>query len=286
MDEGVTAIMASVTLLALLPACYCDYRCRTVPNLIWWILGVAGIAFLFFWTSDGRSFQWQYLLLMVGVVLITAEMLVFEIKSRATHMVLYLSMALCFIVPCIVDFDDVAKTYLAVGVSFALFYALYLFGIIKGGADVKCLVALSFMFPVCPTFFGFPSISVPPSLEYAMPFSVAVLFHAALFSFAWLFWIVLRKVLRKNDPVKLVTLTCYTMSIDEARKSHVWSKQDVKDGMVVNVNYIPDDGVYDRLEAAGARTVWVAPIIPFIIPITIATAFVLFVGNILFIPFG
>ena len=113
-----------------------------------------------------------------------------------------------------------------------------------------------------------------------------MLFHAALFSFAWLFWTVIRKIYRKDDPVQMMTLSCYRMSIEEARRSHVWPKQDAYNGMIVNVRGIPQDGALDRLEAVGAKDVWVTPIIPFMIPITAAVVFIIIVGSLLNIPFS
>ena len=96
----------------------------------------------------------------------------------------------------------------------------------------------------------------------------------------------IRKIYRKEDPVQMITLSCYRMGIDDARKSHVWSKQDVVDGMIVNVKGVADDGAYDRLEAIGAKDVWVTPIIPFMIPILAAVVFILTIGSLLNIPFS
>jgi len=47
-----------------------------------------------------------------------------------------------------------------------------------------------------------------------------------------------------------------------------------------------DEGAYDRLEAIGAKDVWVTPIIPFMIPIFMAVIFILTIGSLLNIPFS
>ena len=146
---------------------------------------------------------------------------------------------------------------------------------------------MAMMLQTYPEFSGMPLIALPPfDVQLIFSFPIAVLFHAALFSFAWLFWTVIRKIYRKEDPVQMITLSCYRMSIDDARKSHVWSKQDVVDGMIVNVKGVADDGAYDRLEAIGAKDVWVTPIIPFMIPILAAVVFILTIGSLLNIPFS
>lgn len=285
MDPEYTVIVAALTMLVLLPACYCDYRYRQVPNAFWWVIGIIGIVSIVI--GNGLSdFRIQHILCVAGMVLILLDMLWFEIKDRRVLWTVHICTALCIIIPCLVELDAFSKNVLIIGIVFVVLYVLYSFGVIIGGADIKCLVTISFVFQTCPSFGSLPIIGVPSSLEYLFPFAFVVLFYAALISLVVLFWIVIRKMYMKTDPVKMVNIGCYTMSISEAKRSHVWARQDVRDGMVVNVRYTPDEGVYDRLESVGAKTVWVTPIIPFIIFITIGFAMTLIIGNVFFLPFS
>lgn len=276
-----------IVIAVMIPACYCDWKYREIPDKFWWMLGIAGIAFCVYHAYDS-GMCWQYVTMILGTVMILIDILWDVDRKPYVTMIFYAVMIALFAAPIITTFDDpLVKQFTIIPAYFVIFYLFYVTGLVKGGADTKCLIVMAMMFQTYPRIDPFPLIAVPTgSAELLLAFPLALLFHAALFSLFALFWIVLRKLHRKDDPVTMYTLSWYKMSIAEARKSHVWSKQDAVDGMVVNVRYIPDEGVYDRLEAAGAKDVWVTPIIPFIIPILASFVFIVFVGSLLFIPFS
>ena len=275
-----------ITLAVMLSASYFDWRYREVPDLHWWVLGLSGIALTAVSLADVMTTE--IAMMLFGSVMILFFIL-FDIElSRAASVIYIVMMAAMFICPLVSAFDDQAvKQLLVIPVCFVIFYILFSLGILRGGADAKCLMVMAMMFQLYPEIWDLPLIAIPAfNIQIVMSFPIAVLFHASLFSFAWLFWTVIRKIYRKDDPVEMYTLSWYRMSISEARKSHVWPKQDVVNGMIVNVRGIPDDGALDRLEAAGAEYVWVTPIIPFMVPITAAVIFILTIGSLLNIPFS
>ena len=276
----------AITVAVMLSASYFDWRYREVPDVHWWVLGLSGIVLTAVSLTDGMRLEWTMMLL--GSVMILFFIL-FDIEVSRTVSVLYvIAMAVLFIYPAVTAFDDqTVRCLLAIPVCFVIFYLMFMLGVLRGGADAKCLMVMAMMFQTYPEIWGLPLIANPSlNIQCVLSFPIAVLFHAALFSFAWLFWTVIRKIYRKDDPVQMMTLSCYRMSIDEARRSHVWPKQDAYNGMIVNVRGIPEDGALDRLEAVGAKDVWVTPIIPFMVPITVAVIFIIIVGSLLNIPFS
>ena len=284
--EWTLAVGIAMTAVVMLSASYFDWRYREVPDIHWWVLGISGIVLTAVSISGGIDFK-AAMMLMGSVMILLYILLDVDIPPIAS-MIYCASMALLFICPVVTGFDDpVVRRLLVIPICFVFFYVLFIIGVLRGGADAKCLMTLAMVFQLYPRMGDLPLIATP-SLEIQMviSFPIAVLFHASLFSFAWLFWTIFRKIHRREDPVEMYTLSWYKMSIDEARRSHVWPKQDVVNGMVVNVNGVADEGALDRLESIGAKDVWVTPIIPFMVPMTAAIFFVLFAGSLLNIPFS
>ena len=281
---GIAAV--SVTIAVMLSASYFDWRYREVPDIHWWILGLSGIAVTAASVRDAMGTE--VAMMLIGSLMILIYILLDVEMSRVVTAVFCLIMVAMFIYPAATSFGDpVVERLLVIPVCFVLFYILFSFGILRGGADAKCLMVMAMILQTYPSISPLPLIPLPSfTPQVIISFPIAVLFHAALFSFAWLFWTVIRKIYRRDDPVEMYTLSWYKMSIEEARRSHVWPKQDAVNGMVVNVNGTAPEGALDRLEAIGAKDVWVTPIIPFMIPILAAVVFIATVGSLLNIPFS
>lgn len=284
--EWTLAVGIAMTAVVMLSASYFDWRYREVPDIHWWVLGISGIVLTAVSISGGIDFK-AAMMLMGSVMILLYILLDVDIPPIAS-MIYCASMALLFIYPVVTGFDDpVIRRLLVIPICFVFFYVLFIIGVLRGGADAKCLMTLAMVFQLYPQMGDLPLIAIPSlEIQTVISFPIAVLFHASLFSFAWLFWTIFRKIHRREDPVEMYTLSWYRMSIDEARRSHVWPKQDVVNGMVVNVNGVADEGALDRLESIGAKDVWVTPIIPFMVPMTAAIFFVLFAGSLLNIPFS
>ena len=78
-------------------------------------------------------------------------------------------------------------------------------------------------------------------------------------------------------------LAGYRMDIGRVENAHVWPMEDVSDGETVHlISGFEDPEVLNRLRASGKDRVWVTPIIPFLVPITVSFAIIVFLGNPLF----
>lgn len=282
MNIGFAAVAVAVSVMA--SACIFDWRKREVPDAHWWVLGASGIVFAA--VSFGEM-RWQYALMLVGTAMILIDILLDVERPSAVSVVFYIIMAASFAVPLFsLPGDPAVRRMMTVPACTVLFYLLFRTGILKGGADAKCLMTMGMMFQTYPSVGIFPLIPLPAeNVCLLFPFTAAILFHAALFSFVWLIPCACRRA-AAGDRTAFGTAAMYRMKISDARKAHVWAKQDVIEGRTEFVAGIPEEGVYDRLESIGETDVWVTPVIPFMIPIMLALLFVVFAGSLLFIPFS
>jgi preflagellin peptidase FlaK len=170
---------------------------------------------------------------------------------------------------------------------FVLIVVFYQINIIKGGADAKALLALSMVFPVYPAIDSLPLIQIPVDVaQYLFPFSLLILFNAALITLAVPIGLFFYNLARGSRKLPVMFLG-YRMFVSEARKKFVWPLEYMIEGRR-KLTFFPKtmdsyEEVYNDLEKSGADTIWVTPKIPFLIPITISVPFSAVVGNIIFL---
>jgi preflagellin peptidase FlaK len=164
-----------------------------------------------------------------------------------------------------------------------MFIGLFFAGVVKGGADVKCLIVLAMVFRTYPSFLGFPLIAVPDSgIAAVFQFSLMALFHAALFSLSvGLYYAAVN--IRRGDTDLPYMFLGFRMDTCEAKDAHVWPMHKVVDGTVVRTRRAQDPEVLTEIETAGEGRIWVTAMIPFLVPLTVAIIFLTFVGNLFFL---
>jgi archaeal preflagellin peptidase FlaK len=176
---------------------------------------------------------------------------------------------------------------MVIPILFVIIYFLYQFGIVKGGADAKALMAIALLVPKYPMFGPFPLIHVTvDATQYIMPFAILVLFNAALLTLVVPVVMLVYNLYRRDVKVPAMFFG-YTMETSEARKKFVWPMEYVKDGVLKISAFVKSDeetteAQINQLEAAGKTRIWVTPKIPFLIPITASLLFSTIVGNIIF----
>lgn len=284
MLQELDIVKAALLLIVMVPACISDLRRREVSDLHWWIIGAVGIACMLI-TSFTVTPRWEHLTMIIGTLMILISILREIPGGRYGEVMFHLIAAVLFIAPLLTSWDDViVRQFLAVPVMFLVYLAMFHLGVVKGGADAKFLIVLTMLFQTYPEWGSFPFIAVPISdISMIFQFSLAVLFHAALFSMlASLYYIVLN--IRNGDRRVPSMFIGYRMDIGAVRHSYVWPMEKAVDGAVVITNRAQTTDVLDDLEVLTDR-IWVTPMVPFMIPLTIAVVFVMFIGNMLFLPF-
>ena len=170
------------------------------------------------------------------------------------------------------------ELFMEVGISFIfmlLYFALYSVPIggtriIHGGADAKCLIVLSALFPWYIT--GAPFQIGPfyeilkdiPAMGRIFPLSLSVLFNGAVMTAAAMFVILPVRNIMKGE-FSLGSFTGYNMDVDELPGSHVWVVVE-SDGRKEKKD--PTEKLVDGLKRKGIERVRVTPKIPFILSLT------------------
>ena len=278
---GVLAFV--VTMIILVSASIRDWKNREVPDAHWIALGVVGLVMFVSYSIHMTGFKWEYACLAAGTAMILLDIF---LEREFNPLIYYFLMALLFIVPLYHNMSDaVFVAWASVPLCYLIYVGMYFIGAVKGGADTKCLITLSMMFPLYPSFFGLPAIDVPDNLfSQIFVCSISVLFLAAVLIVPLILYFAARNA--KEGGLSGRMFSGYRMDISKAENSKVWPLEDVIGGEITHIKTPKDEeiaGIYTRLKAAGQDTVWVTPMIPFIILITAATAIVVLAGSPLFL---
>ncbi len=257
-------LMAGV-LIVLISASYQDYKYREVHDIHWWIIGSMGVISVM---SDAQGVH--------GIMIATASAMIaigilWLDTGRMMGMIYWFVTMCLFLIPISFSSDDcIVRMGVYIMVSSITFYLMYATGILRGGADAKCMIVMSIAFHR-----DVSSYCLTTTAGSNMPFTMSLLFYAALFTSLYALSITIGNLLRRDIGPR----PWRRMDLDEAKGSHVWLKQDVVDGKVVITRGVSDEGAYDRLGSKGIKEVLVTPMIPFIIPITMAFVFIILAGD-------
>jgi len=184
--------------------------------------------------------------------------------------------------------EDVSGPFIAL-LMIVFFILLYLFDIIKGGADAKAVICLAILFPWYPVVSsGIPIIEplFGDALNY-FPFALSVLFVAALISiFIPIYFLI--KNISNGNKISTRSFVGFTIPMNEVEKHFVWLIEWVEEGKTRFSARKPRSSEtlsadLAALQALGIKDAWVTYKIPFIIPLTIGILFVLIIGNPLFL---
>lgn len=277
--EIIFAILSLTAAAVLISAGIKDAKSREVSDIHWLILGLSGAVGFFAICVTEDSFRWEY-----ACMLSVAFLILYDILSDDDRFVLpcYLAMGVLSAAALYSMYDSNCIFFAAwasVVICYIIFSGAYVFGLIRGGADVKCLIALSMMFPVYPATGVLPVLGsgTGPTAEIFV-FSVSVLFFSTILTVLGSAYYILTYS-KEDKRGKKYAVGC-VMSLERARKSHVWPKEDIIDGKLCPCGLSDEpEEIYDRLEKNGIEEVWTTPMIPFIIPIAVSTIFLIVVGN-------
>lgn len=280
--QWISLLMFAVMTAVLVSASISDWRTREVSDVHWAVLGSVGIIGFTAICMLKDSARWEYFIMACVSFMILIDIVV---DTDRFMLPFYIVLGVLCLVSLYYMRDSMFfAAWLSVPVSYIIYIGTYVFGLIQGGADVKCLICLALMFPIYPMLWELPLIPVKHGMLGNMfTFSISTLFFgtAIVMILGIRFLMINRRAGDKGEGM----FTGYMMPLEKARISHVWPMQDVVDGQIVRGGAQEEDlgAVYDRLEAAGAERVWITPMIPFVIPITAAAIFLALIGNPLFL---
>lgn len=284
MQEWVDLVKVLLALTVMVAASRQDWRERMADDIHWAVLGSAGLASMALYVAM-EGLRWEYYLMIIATAVLFLD--IFwdnDGMGRALTMSPY-AFALILLGAAIgvIGLDGMRYELLTPFILYWLFVLLYIFDVIKGGADAKCLIALALLFPLYPGFWVFPLLGLPTVMaQLLLPFPLMVLFLASLLSIAILPYFLLRNILRRDIRFPQSFLGT-RIPIDVAEKGHYWPMERVRDDGVVEVRSTPQGEDFNALRQAGAEMIWVTPKIPLLIPMTAALVILIVLGNPLFI---
>ena len=271
--DVMTALWVAVPAVVLAHAAVCDLRTREVPDWHWAAIGVIGPVLCLL------SVQGLSVCVPLGSVMLTACMLSERLDGPRALTVIAAA-AVLMPVPVLAE-DTGWQRYAGVSAlaMYLLFYAMYVTGLLRGGADAKCLMSLALAFPVYPVPDPLPLLWVvdqPGSLVANPSMSVMVVSLAlSLSSVLYVLYVNLRQGHRGRRM-----LTAFPMDVGRARAAFVWPVERVADGVTVPCrDYDSKEKILDELESAGIERVMVTPMIPFVVPAAVSFVAIVVLGS-------
>lgn len=277
--------VALVAMAVLISAAVSDWRRREASDIHWMAIMAMGAALFAVRLYDSNVPVPAYLS-VVSMVLMAADLLWDRPADARIDLGLYVAIVASVVISGFsLRGTDLLWTYLSIPAMYLFMNLLYYSGAVKGGADAKAIIAIAFLYPSHPAFGELPIIDVPAGdIVYFMVPAFTVFLLASLMSVLLAIPYALVNLTRGDTSFPMM-FAGFRMDIGEAERSHVWPMEDVIDGRRVTViSGSEDETSFARLRADGADRIWVTPVIPFLIPIAIAYAIVVFLGNPLF-PF-
>jgi len=252
----------------LLMASVTDMRTRRVPNAMWAGVMPSALAILALdLVIEGMTVE----LLVIPMVLFLLLPVFFEGGERtdlnegllATKLwVLAGAVSLVSAIALFVlDGDPVM--FLIPGLIL-LVYGMYAVGLLFGGGDAKAMIALVLLVPFVPD--GWPTLLSTPEV---LPFPITLLMNAMLLFLVIPVAIAIYNVSR-GDVGFPEMFFGYRMDIGDVEGKHVWPMEKVVNGQAVMVLFPSRSSAEENLrslEAAGADRIWVAPKVPFMVPL-------------------
>ncbi len=282
MEDQVAVYLAVLAVLAL--SAVSDWRTREASDLHWLVIMGIGCVMFALRLNDAGAPPLSYAA-VASMAFMAADLLWDREAGAKVDLALYFLIIVSTIVAAFSLRDcDLLWTYLSMPCMYVLMNVLYYSGAVKGGADAKAVIAVAFACPSYPCFGDLPFIGVPSgSLPLFVVPAFSVFMVAALLTVLLAIPYAVTNFARGDTDFPRM-FAGFRMDVDRAERSHVWPMEDVRDGILQTaIAGSEDPGVYDRLRAYGAKKVWVTPIIPFLIPITVAYAVIVFLGNPLFL---
>ena len=259
---------AAVAVVMIAYASVCDFRYREVNDLPWWAMVLTGVSVISVMAiRDGEG--------MIPAVSSVYALIVFGGLTADKRPVILAAASAILPLCAFLSGSDTWVLQVSLSPVFvSVFYALYVIGMVPGGADAKCLMSLSILFPAVfgPMFSGYADVGIT---EAVFPPAMKVLLLSCIITIvvggAWIMY--------KGRGLAHLISADYRISLEEARRSFVWVLEDVSEGKAIRIPRSDDvEGACRRLEGIGRTDVLVSPMFPFIIPMAVSLVYLLIAG--------
>ena len=276
------SIAVILVLAILVSAAVSDWRIREASDLHWVAIGAIGAILFAVRLIDAGADPMAYAS-VVSMVLMMAD-LVWDRESGRLDLALYTLIAAAVIASLFALMDsDLLWNYISMPAMYIVMNLFYYTGIVKGGADAKAVIAVAFAFPTYPAVWDLPLIAVPSGdiSQFLVP-AFSVFFLAAVLTILMAAVYLIINLVRGDREFPFM-FAGYRMDVSALAGAHVWPMEDIVDGeRIRSLSGLEDPRIPERLAEAGMERIWVTPVIPFLIPIAISFALIMFVGNPLF----
>lgn len=283
-----------------------DVRTRRVRDPLWIAMGTAGLLLL------GAEIVLSYWYWDDWLLLVSAALLFYAVfygkpildeagvRARPFRLLWLGAAALAFVLALLLPNPYVTASLplgavvlpdaelAAVPVLLVVYQAFYQIGILRGGADAKCLLALTLLVPLYPDAAPFPLVGASPAVTNAMhvvfPFSLVVLANAAVLMLAVPLTYFIVNVARREFEWPVGFLG--TKVPIDAIPRHAWVMERIDDHGEPYAVLFPSRDTDEteaiaKLRAAGRTRVWVEAKIPFVLLLFLGFLVAFFVGNLI-----
>lgn len=275
---GILAILwIAVPVLVMASAAAADIRTREVPDAHWAVMGVAG-SVICASACIGDAGPVPSVCHLAASLFLLVYMLSERLSGWAAVPVLVPAVVLA-LVPAVSLDSEYSIASLASLVMFMLFAGMYRAGILRGGADAKCLMTVALVFPVAPEAEAFPLLwSAPYPESLVLNPSASVFIVALVLSLLSCLCVAARNL--RDGRVCRRMLTSYETDLDDARAAFVWPVECADRGRRVPCGTCYEkDAVLDGLESIGESRVAVTPMLPFVLPVAVSLLVIAVLGS-------
>lgn len=279
-----------VGIIFLVVASWKDLKTRTVPNVLWIVMGsIASLLLMVDLFLRGAG--WQYYLIFIPILVLFMEAfyerpLLYE-DGRVNILVLA-----WLILPIItfsfqifeIGHDIYFWSLAAIPIMMLVIFLFYFLRLIYGGADAKALLVLAVLVPFYPQIeilsFVDVSANIVQPMQLFFPFTLVILLNSSLVL------LVLPVIyffinLKKRDVGFPEMFFGYRKRVEEIPDTFVWPMEYYEDGKK-KFQYMPrgdSEEDYLSLKEHGIEVAWVTPKIPFLVPMCIGFILSHIIGN-------